>query len=286
MSRRDDDTTGSDGDESPADEKDAHPDHRGSQGGGESPGAKPSDVYNQFFREVFLHELMRQDSGWVLKGGSNIYCRIPGARHARDLDLYRQVDPTSSADAADALVRDMDTHTVGHYTFHVRRPDRRGRAGVIDSDPVDVTVTHGVNNRLINFGIDVCGDLEVTGAAETLTVPASYQVATEFLPPSFPVHSYPVASQLADKVCVMYECHGATPPGRASTRYHDLYDIALIASELPVSAAELSSALNTQCRVRSMTLPQRIAVPDKTWESEYPLKTRAFTGARQPEGCR
>lgn len=41
-------------------------------------GAKPNDVYNQFFREVFLHELMRQDSGWVLKGGSNIYCRIPG----------------------------------------------------------------------------------------------------------------------------------------------------------------------------------------------------------------
>ncbi|MBK3429113.1 nucleotidyl transferase AbiEii/AbiGii toxin family protein [Corynebacterium tuberculostearicum] len=243
-------------------------------------GAKPNDVYNQFFREVFLHELMRQDSGWVLKGGSNIYCRIPGARHTRDLDLYRQVDPTSSADAADALVRDMDTHTAGPYTFHVRRPDRRGRAGVIDSERVDVTVTHGVNNRLINFGIDVSGDLEVTGATETLTVPASYQVATEFLPPSFPVHSYPVASQLADKVCAMYERHGATPPGRASTRYHDLYDIALIASELPVSAAELSSALNTQCRVRSMTLPQRITVPDKKWESEYPLKARAFTGVR------
>ena len=62
------------------------------------------------------------------------------------------------------------------------------------------------------------GGLEVTGAAETLTVPASYQVATESLPPSSPVHSYPVASQLADKVRAMYERHGATPPGRASTR--------------------------------------------------------------------
>ena len=29
-----------------------------------------------------------------------------------------------------------------------------------------------------------------------------------------------------------------------------------------------------------MTLPQRITVPDKKWESEYPLKTRAFTGVR------
>lgn len=88
--------------------------------------------------------------------------------------------------------------------------------------------------------------LEVTGVAETLTVPASYQVATEFLPPSFPVHSYPVASQLADKVCAMYERHGATPPGRASTRYHDLYGIALIASELPVSAARARAG--TMCR--------------------------------------
>lgn len=111
-------------------------------------------------------------------------------------------------------------------------------------------------------------------------MPASYQVATESLPPSSPVHSYPVVSQLADKVCARYERHGATPPGRASTRYNDLYDIALTASGLPVSAAELSSALSTQCRVRSMTLPQRITALDKRWESEYPLKARAFTGAR------
>lgn len=220
MRRRDDDNTGSDGDESPVDEKDAHPDHRGFQGGGESPGCQAQWRLQPVLSGGFLHGLMRQDSGWVLKGGSNIYCRIPGARHIRDLDLYRQVDPTSSADAADALVRDIDSHTVGHYTFHVRRPDRRGRAGVIDSERVDVTVTHGVNNRLINFGIDFSGDLEVTGEAKTLTVPASYQVATEFLPPSFPVHSYPVASQLADKVCAMYERHGATPRGerrRATT---------------------------------------------------------------------
>lgn len=120
----------------------------------------------------------------------------------------------------------------------------------------------------------------MTGAAETLTVPASYQLATESLPPNSPVHPYPVASQLADKVCAMYERHGATPPGRASTRYNDLYDIALTASGLPVSAAELSSALNTQFRVRSIPLPQRITAPDKKWESEYPLKARAFTGAR------
>lgn len=53
-------------------------------------GKNPNDVYNQFFREVFLHELMQHQNGWVLKGGSNIYCRVPGARQTKDLDLYRQ----------------------------------------------------------------------------------------------------------------------------------------------------------------------------------------------------
>lgn len=53
-----------------------------------SRGADISDVYNQFFREVFLNELMQEGEGWVLKGGTNVYCRIPGARQTKDLDIY------------------------------------------------------------------------------------------------------------------------------------------------------------------------------------------------------
>ena len=243
-------------------------------------GKNPNDVYNQFFRETFLRELMRQTSGRVLKGGSNIYCRIPGARHTRDLDLYRQVDPTSATGAADALIAAMDGCQVGPYTFRLRRPDKQGKTGAIDSERVDVTITYGVNSRLIHFGVDVSGDLEVTGAVEALTVEASYEVDTELLPASFRVYSYPVASQLADKVCAMYERHGTTPPGRASTRYHDLYDIALIASELTVAAVNLRDALDTQCRVRSIILPKRLLPPDEKWEAQYTTKAKTFTGAR------
>lgn len=73
-------------------------------------GKKPNDVYNQFFREVFLHELMRLNDGWVLKGGTNIYCRIPGARQTKDLDLFRQYAPTSALKAADSLIATMNKH--------------------------------------------------------------------------------------------------------------------------------------------------------------------------------
>lgn len=240
-------------------------------------GKNPNDVYNQFFREVFLHELMQYQPGWVLKGGSNIYCRVPGARQTKDLDLYRQDDPTSSTEAADTLVSAMDGHKVGPYTFRVSHPARISAAGTVDSERIDVKVTHGVNSQLLSFGIDVSGDLEVTGAVESLTVTTSYEVDTEFLPHSFQVYSYPVASQVADKICAMYERHGTTR--NASTRYHDLYDVALMATELTVTAADLRAALDTQCKVRNMTLPERLELPDVSWTDQYPTKAKNFGGA-------
>lgn len=237
-------------------------------------------MYNQFFREVFLHELMQDQHGWVLKGGSNIYCRVPGARQTKDLDLYRQDDPTSSTGAAASLVAAMNGHVAGPYTFRVSHPDRTSAAGTVDSERINVTVIHGVNNRLLSFGVDVSGDLEVTGAVESLTVAASYEVDTEFLPHRFRVFSYPVASQIADKVCAMYERHGATPPGRASTRYHDLYDVALMARELTVTATDLRAALDIQCQVRRMTLPERLDLPDDVWTTQYPDKAQKFGSER------
>ncbi|MGP5693370.1 nucleotidyl transferase AbiEii/AbiGii toxin family protein [Corynebacterium variabile] len=242
-------------------------------------GKNPNDVYNQFFREAFLHELMQHQDGWVLKGGSNIYCRVPGARQTKDLDLYRQDDPTSSTGAAAALVAAMNGHRVGPYAFRVEHPDRTGAAGTVDSERIDVTVSYGVN-RFLSFGVDVSGDLEATGTVEPLTVPASYEVTTEFLPHTFQVYSYPVASQIADKVCAMYERHGETPPGRASTRYHDLYDVALMARELTLSAADLRAALNTQCQVRKMTLPERLVIPDDSWATQYSAKAKKFGSER------
>lgn len=237
-------------------------------------------MYNQFFREVFLHELMQHQNGWVLKGGSNIYCRVPGARQTKDLDLYRQNAPTSSAEASAALVTVMNGHVVGPYMFQVDPPDRTRSIGTVDSERIHVTVTHGVNNRLLFFGVDVSGDLKVTGVVETLTVAASYEVDTEFLPHRFQIYSYPVASQIADKICAMYERHGTTPPGRASTRYHDLYDVALMARELTVTAADLRAALDTQCQVRRMTLPSHLVLPDDIWTTQYPAKAKNFGSER------
>ncbi|WP_240492760.1 nucleotidyl transferase AbiEii/AbiGii toxin family protein [Corynebacterium sp. NML98-0116] len=246
-------------------------------------GKKPNDVYNQFFREVFLHELMRLNDGWVLKGGTNIYCRIPGARQTKDLDLFRQYAPTSALKAADSLIATMNKHRVGPYTFQVEKSNGKAeRIGTIDSKRLKVTVTYGLgsSNRFIEFSIDVSGDLEVTSEVESVTVASSYDVQTPYLPEHFQVTSYPIANQIADKVCAMYEIHGDTPPGKASTRYHDLYDIALLASELPpttqLNAAELRDALNSQQQIRGVTLPTNLNIPDATWADRYPKAAKKF----------
>ncbi len=92
--------------------------------------------------------------------------------------------------------------------------------------------------------------------------------------PGPPWRVYPIADHLADKVCATYE---HVDPAR-STRFHDLVDIALIACNLTVRAADLVSALQSESRRRGIALPHRYLPPDQaTWE-------RGFTRLRRAAG--
>lgn len=221
-------------------------------------------VYNRFFREVFLAELMAKNSGWVLKGGTNLYCLIPGARHTQDLDLYRQDSPTGHRDAAQTLITMMNHTEVGPYTFEVTNPRAETISGTIDNIQLSVIVRFGTS-EFSRFSIDVSGDLEVPLVAEPVLMNRSDSLDVPFVPPTFPVWSYPVENQLADKVCAMYEVHGSG----VSTRYRDLYDIGLIALELDVDTEKLRAALQTQERIRTLTLPTHMVLPGKEWLTGY-----------------
>ncbi|WP_257162285.1 nucleotidyl transferase AbiEii/AbiGii toxin family protein [Corynebacterium cystitidis] len=209
---------------------------------------------------------MNCDHGWVLKGGTNLYCRIPGARHTRDLDLYRQDDPTSYRQATDDLVETMHETGIGPYRFTVTAPKDETVSGVIESMNLTVEVFHGVSLILV-FGIDVSGDLQVPTVTDTLTVERSDRIDLEFVGREYTIRSYPIENQIADKIAAMYELHGHSK--QPSTRYRDLYDIALIALELGVDAADLANALRTQEQVRSLTLPQELRLPSSTWVDGY-----------------
>lgn len=237
-----------------------------------SRGLQPNTVYNQFFRELFLNELMQADAGWVLKGGANVYCRIPGARQTMDLDLYRHVDPTSALGAAEFLVEVMDGHQAGPYTFDLERTFRKTMAGPVENERVKVSVRRGAGSDFAEFNIDVSGDLEVSGSVEEVTVKPSFDLVTDFFPTAFQVTSYPVENQIADKVAAMYDRYGEAPPGKASTRYHDFFDIALMASKLSVEADSLRLALDQQCELRGVDLPNEMREPEPRWGDAYERK--------------
>lgn len=223
-----------------------------------------NDVYNRFFRELFLAELGHHDQGWVLKGGTNLYCRIRQARYTRDLDLYRQDDPTSYREAAQDLVQSMNGVKIGPYTFTVTEPQTEARQGTIENIQLTAHVYQGVS-KLAHFHIDVSGDLEVPTVTEQLTMERSDSLDLTFAGREFPIRSYPIENQVADKVCAMYEIHGS----RASTRYRDLYDIALIALSLEVNGDNLFTAVRGQEKIRGIALPTQLHLPGAEWEAGY-----------------
>ncbi|MCZ9309742.1 nucleotidyl transferase AbiEii/AbiGii toxin family protein [Corynebacterium uberis] len=242
-----------------------------------SKGKSVTDAYNQFFRETFLNLVMESQSGWVLKGGSGIYCRIPGARQTKDLDLYRQENPTSSWESAEILVDTMNGKRTGPYEFRLSHPKSTRSGGAVESERISVSVRYGVeHNELVHFTVDVSGDIKAADVVEPLTVSATFEVVTEFLPQEFFVYVYPVANQMADKVCAMYERYGSNPPGKPSTRYRDLYDLALMARSLSVKYADLKRALDEQQVVRRFSLPSTLVVPDDEWLLKYPEIVRGF----------
>lgn len=53
-----------------------------------------------------------------------------------------------------------------------------------------------------------------------------------------------------------------------------------MARELTVTAADLREALDAQCRVRGMTLPERLVLPDDSWATQYPVKAEKFGSDR------
>lgn len=75
-------------------------------------GAEPRAAYNTFFRMLFLAGLADRD-GWVLKGGTNLLCRLSDPRSTLDLDLFRQGDHSPPRPPASCASRWTGTSWAG-----------------------------------------------------------------------------------------------------------------------------------------------------------------------------
>lgn len=83
---------------------------------------------------------------------------------------------------------------------------------------------------------------------------------------------YPLSDQVADKVCAMYELHGAFQ--NPSSRYRDLVDLALIISACEFDAVPVSRSLHSESRRRGLQLPVAMMSPGPQWPAGYSATAR------------
>jgi len=225
-------------------------------------GRTTEELQREYFTQRFLARVFSSpDSRWILTGGGGMLVRIPGARHSQDVDLLHPgTDIIGAVDELRALsVRpDLD-----RFTFEIEA--KGSLTGVSRGAQLKATVYLGTT-RVGNFPIDIAIERTLIGPVERLQPRPAVEIADVSTLPAFTV--VPIADQIADKLCAMYELHGpqkATP----STRFRDLVDLLLIITSCTVDAEDTVNALQAQQTRRVLTLPQTLASPGPSWAAGY-----------------
>ncbi len=237
-------------------------------------GVDPREAYSTFFRMMFTNALMEHDD-WVLKGGTNLLCRLTSPRNTLDLDLFRQGDRSTAASAT-ALHGQMDGLRVGRYTFRLGEPVA-GTGEDADVARIKVTVLDGVTT-VETFTIDLSADIVLNAEPDVRQVPRGDTAVLPGYPAAVRVRLYPIENQIADKLAAMYTRYGSGP----STRYRDLYDLAMIIDQLPYDPNTLAQALRTQQQRRQITIPPELGEPSPGWADAYDKQLAKTPSAHPP----
>lgn len=241
--------------------------------------ASSDELVNRFYLGRLLARVFHADpDGWLLKGGQALLVRYPDARHSRDIDLCGPSTTTSLDEAVDALTRAVALDLEDHLRFTVRsREDRTDGQG---TSRVKFDLQLGGRTLPIAISVDIVTDRFPLGQptrkqfepAVPLDWPTGYPV----------IVLYPVVDHVADKVCAMYEKHGAEHT-TASTRYRDLVDLLLIAHRERLDGRQLHLTLRTDvarrvARGTVLELPVTFTIPGPDWASGYRSAAAKVTG--------
>ena len=223
-------------------------------------------VRRRFVIARFLTRVFDTDpDGWILKGGIGMMVRLPQARYSKDIDLLAATDLPDSVDELRRTVRD---HHLDHFRFEV------GPSTELSHDKgVTVTVTASLGGKTYDsFSLDVVGSRRtLVGEIERRPIPRL--VDTDDFPPETSVPLYPLADQIADKICALYEVHGAA--GAASGRFRDLVDLLLISMFLPIDLTSTVDAVERERRVRALpALPATLVSPGPAWATQWAKAAR------------
>lgn len=226
-------------------------------------------IRRQFLLQRFLVRVFANPDGpWVLKGGTGLIVRIPGARHSNDIDLLYAEHQALLADAVADLRRLAEELPKGDFLrFDIADPVLGGGQ---DGDHVvaqlRVTSYLGTAKYGGRFPIDLSLNQR---AAEPVELVQPQPVVE--LPGSEPLPRfvlYPLAEQIADKLCAMYGKYGRDR-NQPSSRYRDLVDLAIIIANQELDAARTAEALRDEAERRDIELPRKLTAPSTNWDAGY-----------------
>jgi len=224
-------------------------------------GRSVNELAREFVLQRFLARVFDDpDSPWILKGGTGLLVRLPGARYSQDLDLLHR---STDLRAAAAELAELSGRAGDDPFRFVLGPPRVMTGGVAGAT-ISVTAYLGVA-EFGSFPVDLSTELTVVAAVErqrprtVIDMPA--------LPVMPEVTLYPLPDQVADKLCAIYQRYGAELA--PSSRWRDLVDLLLIIGNFRLDGELTSRAVAAEAERRVLVLPERIIVPGPGWARGY-----------------
>jgi hypothetical protein len=230
--------------------------------------------FDRFLSRVFADQ---ERSEWLLKGGMSMLARVPRSRTTKDVDLAALGVP-DLAEAERALAALAEADLGDHLTFRLIRSTPTGLG---ENQP-------GVATRRYSFAcIDADYDTQVDMVVVDVVVGPPPVGRPEVVEPAnrlhlrrplitFPYRLYPVADQVADKVCATMGTQ--YPGGKRSSRVKDLVDLILIAHTQTVDLDELRAAIAAKRDLSKIGPFEHFDVPAE-WARTYPTTAKGVPAA-------
>jgi predicted nucleotidyltransferase component of viral defense system len=225
-------------------------------------------VRRQFLLQRFLVRVFAEpDSRWVLKGGTGLIVRIPGARHSNDIDLQYPQPEALLAEAVADLRRLAQRMPTGDYLrFEIADPQPGGGQDV-DHVVAQVKVIASIGiAEYGRFPVDLSLNQRPAEPVERIQPRPVVDLPGSDPLPRFVL--YPLAEQVADKLCAMYSRYGRNRD-QPSSRYRDLVDLAIIITHQELEAARMAEALRDEAKRRDLDLPGQFIAPSAEWLTGY-----------------
>jgi Nucleotidyl transferase AbiEii toxin, Type IV TA system len=195
--------------------------------------------FDRFLCRVFAQG---ERSEWLLKGGMSMLARVPHSRTTKDMDLAAQ-EAADLADAERALAALVNVDHGDHLTFRLIRSMPTGlgdnQPGVATRRYIFACIDADHGTQIDTATVDIVVGPPPVGRPEVVEPANRLHLRRPLI--THPYRLYPVADQIADKVCATMDTNYAH--GKRSSRVKDLIDLVVLAHTQTVDLNELRRAV-------------------------------------------